>query len=151
MSFEGDCRLDGECLILEGDSVREKQGEQYKEIGEDDLAIGYDTEGGLHVYATYASRLEQFKGYIEFIHYIEDKGGIELAKIGVALAISKTLSLIKLAYFGFHYKQNEIVDVLDQYSRLCIAAIDEFPFSTVQKEGLLQMMLDQIKYEQWNV
>lgn len=151
MSFEGDCRLDGECLILEGDSVREKQGEQYKECGEDDLSNGYDTEGGLHVYATYESRLKQFKGYIEFIHYIEDKGGIELARMGVALAICKTLALIKLAYFGFDYKRNEIVGVLDQYSRLCIAAVDEFPFSTAQKEELLQMMLDQIRYEQWNV
>ncbi len=151
MSFEGDCRLDGECLILEGDSVREKQGEQYKECGEDDLSNGYDTEGGLHVYATYESRLKQFKGYIEFIHYIEDKGGIELARMGVALAICKTLALIKLAYFGFDYKRNEIVGVLDQYSRLCIAAVDEFPFSMAQKEELLQMMLDQIRYEQWNV
>ena len=115
------------------------------------MAIGYNTEGGLHIYATYESRLEQFKGYIDFIHFIENKGGIELAQRGVGMAIIKTLSLIKLAYFNFSYKRNEIVDVLDRYSRLCIEAVDEFPFTVSQKEDLLRLMLYQIKNQEWEV
>ncbi len=151
LSFEGDCRLDGECLVEEGDSVREKQGEQYKKRGEDALSAGYDSDGGLQSYATYESRLEQFKGYIEFIHYIEGKGGGNLAQKGVALAINKTISLIKLAYFGFHYKTDEIMEVLDKFSRLCISAVEEFAFTAEEKESLLRILLHQIQNGGWEI
>lgn len=140
LSFEGDCRLDGECLVAEGASVREVQGEKYREKGEDRLADGYDTECGLHIYATYEERLKQFKGYIEFIHYIEDRGGKELAGRGVFYAINKTAHLIKLAYFN-KYKQDKIVDIWKEYSELCMAAVDEFPFNSFEKRKLLEIML----------
>lgn len=148
LSFEGDCRLDGECLIAEGDSVRELQGKKYREKGENSLADGYDTECGLHAYATYKERLKQFKGYIEFIHYIEDKGEKELARRGVFLAISKTAYLIKLAY-SKKYKQDEIVDVWTEYSELCMEAVNEFSFNNSEKRMLLEVMLGNIKEISW--
>lgn len=137
--LEGDYRMDRVCLISEGEGVGEKEAEDYMKAGEAEQAVLVAKEDGLPSYATYESRLEQFKGYIAFIHFIEDRG-IDIVKEGVSAAIGKTSHLLNIAYSIYKYKQSEIEDVLEKYIRLCKNAIDEFSFDDTQKIDLLQQV-----------
>lgn len=133
LSFEGNCRSDEVCLISEGEDIRDAENEAMLKRGKYELTA--PREGMILDYATYRSRLEQFKGYISFIHFIEDKG-IDIVKAGVMNAMAKTPYMLRLAY-EYNYRKNEFAGALEQYGRLCLWAVEEFKFNEEQKIEIL--------------
>lgn len=127
LMLEGDYRRDAVYLIAEGEGTEEEKRKNEP----------------LH-YATYESRLEQFKGYISLVHFLEQKHP-EIVERGVAIAIGKTGYMLRLAYYDCKYKQDEIEEVLEQYGQLCINAINEFSFSKEQKVFLLEWTASRVK------
>ena len=133
LAFEGDFRQDAICLIAESESILDMMQEEYKKIGAEN-PINYGN--GMLGYATYESRLEQFKGYIAFLHFIKDVG-LDVIRAGVHIAIGKTGYLLRITYVICNYKPERIGDVMMQFFELCTQAVDEFPFDDVQKNELL--------------
>lgn len=139
LSRRGDYLEDPVTLISENESLISEEVEMGRKKG---LELQAGEEGlvknsKLPTYATYESRLKQFRGYIDFIHYFmeEDCQG---AEAGLALAIGKASFLFELAR-RYSYKPDDFLNMTDKLLWSFMEAIDEFTLEEEQKIHLLKM------------
>lgn len=135
LSTKGDYIEDPICLIIENESVLEKETDKYQELGLLKEGDGFVEDLSLPRYATYKERLKQFQGQIEFLHWFLDKND-EAVPVGLINVIGKATILLKLAREQ-HYDSGSFTDIVDQFIWLCMNAIDEFQINELQKANLL--------------
>lgn len=99
-----------------------------------------DGEITLQYYATYESRLKQFDGIIEFLHWYID-GNADGLVLGLEYAIYKTVYLFgmarQLGHDCEHFKE-----WIDRFSIKAMEAVDEFDLNDTQKALVLQFLKD---------
>ena len=129
---------DSVTLISEGDSVLQEETKAAREAGtlkeDQGIAEGED----IPVYATYQARLEQFQGYVEFIHIMLQEN-MEDVTAGLEHAIRKTAYLLLIARH-FEYKCENYEGMMGRFCKIAMGAIEEFPLEDEQKIYLLNIL-----------
>lgn len=133
LTRSGAAMTDSTVLISEGESMMPKALKAAREAGylDEDEAI-------LPPYSTYKARLEQFRGYIDFIH-IMFQGNIEEMIFGLKKAICKTTHLLLLAR-SYEYKCESYESMVGKFCKKSMEAIEEFPLEDEQKIVLLNIL-----------
>lgn len=119
LSQKGDNLFEPVVLVQEGDAVMQPEG-----------------QGALPKYATYDARMKQFRGIVEFLHWMMDENP-EGAFLGLEVAIRKTLHLFRGARI-YRYDIEHYEEWIDRFCGQVIDAIDEFILKEQQKMELLQ-------------
>ncbi len=153
LTRRGDAMTDSVTLISEGDSVLQEETKAAREAGtlKEDQGI---VEGeDIPVYATYQARLEQFQGYVEFIHIMLQEN-MEDVTAGLEHAIRKTAYLLLIARH-FEYKCENYEGMMGRFCKIAMGAIEEFPLEDEQKIYLLNILERCCLYalqepEKWN-
>ena len=99
-----------------------------------------DGEITLQCYATYESRLKQFDGIIEFLHWYTDGNADEIV-LGLEYAIYKTVYLFGLAR-QLGYDREHFREWIGRLSTKAMEAVDEFDLNDAQKIVVLQFLND---------
>lgn len=120
LSRNGDSLIDPEILIRENDPA------------------GYDGTVKVNNYATYQSRIRQFTGMVEFLHWYMDDEPDGLVE-GLKKAISKTAYLMVLAR-SLKYEKEQFDDSVMQFCETAIEAIDGFQLDADEKVELLRYL-----------
>lgn len=124
LSRRGDSLKEPVILVHEGESAE----------------AGKDGEVTLQYYATYESRLEQFDGIIEFLHWYTS-GDAEEIVLGLEYAIYKTVFLMNMArqlgYDCEHFKE-----WVERFSIKAMEAVDGFHLNVEKKLIVLQYLHD---------
>lgn len=89
-------------------------------------------------YATYEGRLQQFRGMVDFLHWMMGNNA-EGVVAGLDMAIRKTIYLLGLAR-GYGYDIEHYEEWLDKFCRMAIDAVDIFDLSEEQKLTILQTL-----------
>ena len=95
----------------------------------------FDEECGIPKYATYESRFEQFQGQVEFLKVFTDKD-ILATWSGLVISIHKLALLLNVAR-TWHYKEEFYQNVIDEFARITMEAMDQFEFDDRQQLGIL--------------
>lgn len=138
LTKRGDAMMDPVLLVSEGESVLEEETKFYQGSGIWKEDNGMLKNISLPVYATYEARLEQFQGYIDFLHAIMQED-MENIVVGLDIAIRKTPWLLLLAR-KYGYKSADYEYVIKDFFRMAIEAIDEFNLKDEEKEYLLSVI-----------
>lgn len=89
-------------------------------------------------YATYEGRLQQFRGMVDFLHWIMESN-VKGVAAGLDMTIRKTIYLLGLArQYGYDIEHYE--EWLDKFCRMAIDAVDAFDLSEEQKLTILQTL-----------
>ena len=140
LSMEGDYLEDPVCLISENESVLGEEVSEYKKLGILPEGDGFVEETTLPKYATYNERLKQFRGQIDFLHWLM-QDNLEGCEKGLIGAIGKVSLLLELAYEQ-NYDCDNFSNVVDEFVLLSMEAIDEFTFREKQKLVLLNWVTE---------
>lgn len=140
LSMEGDYLEDPVCLISENESVMGEEVSEYKKLGILPEGDGFAEETTLPKYATYNERLKQFRGQIDFLHWLM-QDNLEGCEKGLIGAIGKVSLLLELAYEQ-NYDCDNFSNVVDEFVLLSMEAIDEFTFREKQKLVLLNWVTE---------
>lgn len=101
-----------------------------------------DGEITLQYYATYESRLKQFDGIIEFLHwYMGEDADVDGIVLGLQYAIYKTVYLFGMARKLGHDCEH-FHEWMDRLIAKAMKAIDEFDLNDMQKAVVLQFLQD---------
>lgn len=121
----GDAVREPVTLINEGEPVRK---EEVKSMGIELFPS----------YASYAARLEQVKGQVEFLLFFmkDNKKGAEL---GLMRVINKTCYLFEMVREMGHDVES-YQDMVNQYIFICMEAIEKFDFEEESKVRLLKVL-----------
>lgn len=122
----GDCLNEPVLLVIEKESVLEKENEKLNKLGKikDEQII--DQTFGLPFYATYESRFEQFYGQLEFLQYFM-KNNKEEIWIGLYKCIGKLCFLLELARKKGKTK-TYCTDTIQRFVEESKKAIQQFDF-----------------------
>lgn len=132
LNQRGDYMEDPEVLILEGEVTTEPIdfSEQEKDEKQGNLPI-------CATYATYESRLNQFRGMVDFLHWMMD-GKPQFAEVGMFWAIRKIEHLFMLAR-GYQYDKVHFEDWVQEFCARAMEAIDGFHFN---EQNAVRLMVE---------
>lgn len=141
LSFEADYAFDSKILISEGESVWKEETKKYCE--EDDIedakAHGRSDDSSeiIGIVSTYEARISQFCGCVELIK-VFSQFDEELRSEALNMLIEKTLYLMEMVLFNYHYKVENFPESVIQLVNEAQVAIDELSIGTEYKRLLLQ-------------
>lgn len=133
LTRSGAAMTDSTVLISEGESMMTEALKAAREAGDAD-----EDEGILPAYSTYEARLEQFQGYVEFIHIIF-QGNVEEVIFGLEQAIRKTTYLLSLAR-RYKYKCEIYESMVGRFCKMAMGAVEEFDLEDEDKIYLLGVL-----------
>lgn len=131
----GDCLREPVLLVEEKEAALNDECEQYEKLGIMKKNAAFDEECGIPKYATYESRFEQFQGQVEFLKVFTDKD-ILATWSGLVISIHKLALLLNVAR-TWHYKEEFYQNVIDEFARITMEAMDQFEFDDRQQLGIL--------------
>ncbi len=151
LSQKGDCVEEPVALILEGEAeFAEKKDEAMEE---EKRKRGESILPAYAGYATYESRLKQFQGIVEFLHWMW-KGEPSYSALGLFWTIRKTERLFILAR-QYNFEREQFEEWVDKFCWMAMDAIDEFDFEENHKARLLAELKNSCvrmlkQHEEWN-
>lgn len=131
----GDCLREPVLLVEEKEAALNDECEQYEKLGIMKKTAAFDENCGIPKYATYESRFEQFCGQIEFLKIYAANDSLA-AWSGLVISIHKLALLLNVAR-TWHYKEEFYQNVIDEFARITMEAMDQFEFDDRQQLGIL--------------
>lgn len=139
LTRRGDAMKDSVALISEGDSVLEKEAEAARKAAGALKEDESEQKGKfLPEYSTYEARLEQFGGYIDFLH-IMVKGNTEETVVGLEQTMRKTAHLLLLARY-YKYECEKYESMIGRFCKMAMEAVEEFDLEDGDKIYLLGVL-----------
>lgn len=135
LSLKGDYMAEPVSLIAEGNSILVEEIKRYRDagiIGEDEGTVGTSE---LPQYATYESRIEQFKGQVEFLKIFGERDK-RLITVGLNKAICKSFYLLELAR-SYNYNCDDYINKIEEFTNLCVDIIEGMEAENEKKKELL--------------